>query len=167
MKTQVLEFKRVAPFDGCFHRWEYIAMTWEGKETRPTCHPIVFTDNMLKIHEVVGHLVFHDFGLGPPSYTYDHYRDPTVYDWGQELFNEVPYGYFPEFYAAAEELGLEFPWQCAECERIITDEPPCEMAGYKGNGGIGIEPTGWICSECAYERDLEEERWYEEHKKEV
>ena len=126
---KILEFVHVAPFDGCFHRWEYLAVIAEE------VYPIVFTPGHLEPHQIVE---------GGPAVFFEKFR---WFEWNQELFDEIPYGYFPAFWAFAQEHDLEFLWKCDECG-LLQEGPPLEMSSYCGNGGVGIEAGGWLCPEC-------------------
>ena len=145
---QVLEFKHHAPFDGCHHQWQYILIDRELG-----IYPVVFTDGHGSASEVVDHYLDDD----APWY----FTDFRLYDWPQgpddELMRELPFGWYPHFWKAAEEIGdtvyprtIGFPWTCADCEQVIgMEEPPTEMSGYRGIGGMAIEPDGWLCLACS------------------
>lgn len=147
---RVLEFKHVGPRDGCFWRWEYLGCDADG------VYPIVFTPRHLSPYEIVD--LASGTELPDPASPVGSmlcarlFKDFTWLEWGQELFDEIPYGYFPEFWAFAQEAGLEFIWECSECREPQTDEP-IYPSDYRGNGGAGIEVLGWLCADCAYEED--------------
>jgi len=146
---KVLEFKHIGPFDGCFWRWEYLAV---GEDE--VC-PIVFTEGRLPTDVVVA--LSRGVTLWPLyAYLAPLFKEFQWFEW-EEVLDEIPYGYFPEFWDFANEHGLEFPWACDECGES-QDESPMYLSGYRGNGGVGIESLGWICAECEYLQD----QWYRE-----
>ena len=163
-RFQVLEFKHHSPFDGCYWRYEYILLEYFPSDPKPTLYPLVFTENYLSEVDVVDLLVYEDYESPEESFYNEYmekmqlrkYDTPTVYDWGPELFKEIPYNYFPEFARVNEEFKVDppFTWQCDECGGE-SSEAPMFKSGYRGNGGIGIEVTGWLCASCHYERERE------------
>ena len=143
---RILEFKHIAPFDGCFHEWQYIGVSNDGID------PITLRGGNLRAYEIVD--LAEGKHIDRPSWELGFHKDFTWYDWPEnpddELMRMLSYNWYPAFWRFALEHGLEFPWQCYECGRLVgLDEPPTEMAGYRGNGGVGIRVEGWICTECA------------------
>lgn len=149
---RVLEYKHLGPFDGCFWRWEYLFV--EG------CYivtPIVFTPSHLSADGVVALALGKEFNEMGPRLQANLFTEFQWYDWGLEIFQEISHAYIPAFWKFAQQHNLVFLWVCDECGEA-QDSEPMNMAGYHGNGGIGIEVDGWLCADCAYKQ---EERYNE------
>ncbi len=156
-KIKVLEFKHFSPAPGCRWRWEYIMLQYFESDPKPTTYTLVFSNEHLSASEVVDLLVYDDYE--PTDYvTKVHarkFRDPTLYEWGQELFDQIPYNYFPQFAQIDSGFNIEpFTWTCDECGTETTEVPQFP-SGITGNGGIGIRIIGWLCSDCHYKKEEE------------
>lgn len=150
---RILEFRHIGPFDGCHWRREYIAFD-SGIDSGET-YPVVFTGGHLSPNEVLytanGTLL-----NGTLGYHQSLFKEFAWYDWGFEIFQEIPHGYVPAFWEFAQRYGLEFTWECDVCGEKQTDKP-IFIARWRGNRGVGIEVEGWLCEDCAYNRSAAEE----------
>ena len=156
-KMKVLEFKHHAPFDGCFWQYEYVPYSTDGSGI-VTAYNISEEKWPYKQspQEILNHgLMELDLELGEYEWNWQ-YDSFQVYDWTQSLHKHLPDGWFTTFSAFADRHDLKFWWVCAECGHK-TDEPPFEMAGYHGNGGVGIEVDGWLCDTCYCEQQDRED----------
>jgi hypothetical protein len=143
----VIEFKHRGPFEGCLWRWEYLL------KDKAYVYPVVFTETRLASPADVARYLLDGTVPEPiPEYYLRKHHSPKVWEWGEDLFREIPHNYVPQFYDVAESLNLPFTWWCYQCGEAITEYPPRGMAGYRGNGGVGIEVSGWLCPKCRRER---------------
>ena len=141
---KVLEFKHHSPFDGCFWRWEFLCIDDDGDVL-----PIIWTENgdHLSDEELVKAYTGQEEIAGKWGFTkFDCF---TMYEWGDELFREVPDNYIPDFAYFAEENDLEFHWWCEECgAEMVTAAELWASIGWRSNGAVGLESNGWLCSAC-------------------
>lgn len=141
---KILEFKHIAPFGGCFHRFEYIGLEWTSGLPKPAVHPIVFTD----VHGSAAEVNQYHLGMNASDWNATFFKDFVLYDWDEKLWKEIPHGYVPAFAQWAQEMDLPFIWWCDECGEP-QEGMPLEMSGWRGNGGVGIEVDGWLCEQCS------------------
>lgn len=147
---RILEFKHVAPFNGCWWRWEYVAVDEDG-----VVIPIVFTDGHLTAEKVVAVSAGGDFGF----YT-DFFKEFTWLPWDATLYDEIPSSYIPAFADFAKGRGLEFLWYCGSCGNPQYELPiDWSPSSCYSCGGINWEADGWLCNDCIAEKAWQEE-WY-------
>lgn len=138
---KVLEYQHSSPYDGCFWRWEYIPFN-DTEAFNISNRKWPYRESPQEIHENGMRL------LGQNNDRWRSYDTFTVYDWDGSLHTHIPDSWYPVFASFAERMGIDFEWKCHECGGIQKDAP-YEMAGYYGDGGIGINVDGWLCDLCA------------------
>lgn len=141
---RILEFKHIGPFDGCFWRWEYLV--FDSSIDSGEVYPVVFTGGHLSPDEVL----YTEGGTklsGAPGYCQGLFKEFKWYDWGLEIFQEIPHAYVPAFWRFAQRHGLEFIWVCARCGNPQT-EMPITAVSYRKVGGPFLESDGWLCKRC-------------------
>lgn len=158
---RILEFKHIAPFDGCFWRWEYLAV--DSSIDFAEVYPIIFAEGHLTPQQVLT-LCYAQPSLARDlmrlkSFEFRRYarlfKEFKWYDWGSEIFQGISHAYVPDFWKFAQQHGLYFVWKCDECGKSQFDEP-VHMAGCRGNGSIGIEVEGWLCEDCERSKPIAE-----------
>lgn len=155
----ILEAKHYAPYDGCFWQYNYWLLTRE-KEDAETFNEIqaIFTSEIdsggwkketrekamspkALIAEAEAWLA------GKENREIDWWLGSfAVYDVNDTLDNHIPETYWPRF--VQEVPG--FIWHCSKCEKPQSSTPDKKGMSYKGNGGVGIEVTDWLCEDCIW-----------------
>lgn len=147
MGIELLEFRHIAPFEGCHWRYEYFVVRRSGMVLR--YWPVVFTMCQISPDEVLDHGYL---GLPVPReirYYWDFFRDFRIYEWKTALDEEViPAGYWPVFHRFCKNHNwIWFSWRCRKCSNKQTAAP--RFAGEILNaGGAHYEPGGYLCTKC-------------------
>lgn len=139
----ILEWKTRSPFPGCFWRWSY-AYVSEGLVA-----PVVTTEQDIVICNTTVAAIISVLGE-PAGCKFDTF---SVYDVDEDLWKDIPDGFIPDFWkffhwerGDRPVIHHTFSWNCDGCG--LTTNEPKGMSGCTGNGGVGIEPSGWYCDEC-------------------
>ena len=130
----ILEWKTRRPFNGCWWQWSYAFVNGGFLS------PIVITEQDMEFADsVIDDIIC----LLKQTTKFD---TLSVYDVDDDLWKDIPDGFIPAFWEFLDELDIPFTWNCDGCG--LTTNKPEGMSSYTGNGGIGIEVTGWYCDEC-------------------
>ena len=164
MTYKIMEVKHHAPYDGCF--WEYNYFLIEHDEHSPevlykytpiynsgaTKHRLMLLSSAVELYGAA--LIGDDNAKAPKQWFYS---DPRIHELDDSLWDKLPTNLIPTFHTFFngglygetehnEETGFTFKWNCETCG--MTANYPLYMSGYTGNGGIGINVSGWICENC-------------------
>jgi hypothetical protein len=154
--VQLLEFKHIAPFEGCHWRWEYFIVHTPRK--RAIGYPIVFADNHLRRDEIMLY-GYHERGVPRSARFYwGFFGKFQVYEWSTALDEQViPVPWWPAFWEFCRGARwVTFSWLCDECGEKQWSRPRYAGEMVSG-GGTNYEPAAYLCCGCHLERENDQE----------
>lgn len=167
--SKILEVKHHAPYDGAFWEWNYFWAEMRGSKIKsmrpiyaknqPDPIPVIMNGELVDVLRSRGSSGSHHVmtveianGLLDGSYHGWVFDEAELHSIDKSLHKHVPNNHIPAFWRAMDDMGKKFTWKCETCGETTAE--PLYIAGYRGNGGVGIEICGWVCENCP---DPEEE----------